>query len=90
MRRKKDDFVPVTGGVPLPDDCVKSDLDSLNDLEGQSDLDMHLVRLLKLHPDIDVAFRNQDLTTLDDATKRAFVEDLNELLGIRSLRTLRK
>ncbi len=90
MRHKHDDFVPVTGGTVLEDIFVRSDLDSLRDLKVESELDLHLVRLLKLHPDIKVGFRNQDLATLDDATKRAFVQDLNDLLGIKPLRPRRK
>lgn len=90
MRHEYDDFVPVTGGADLPDDYIRSDLESLSDLKVESELDMHLVRLLKLHPDVQVAFRNQDLATLDDATKRAFVQDLNDLLGIKPLRSRRK
>ena len=90
MRHKHDDFVPVTGGTVLADIFVRSDLDSLRDLKVESELDLHLVRLLKLHPDIKVGFRNQDLATLDDTTKRAFVNDLNDLLGIKLLRPRRK
>lgn len=90
MRHKHDDFVPVTGGTALADVYVRSDLDSLRDLKVESDLDLHIVRLLKLHPDIKVGFRNQDLATLDDATKRALVQDLNDSLGIKSLRPGRK
>jgi hypothetical protein len=90
MRHNHDDFVPVTGGAALADVYVRSDLDSLRDLKVESELDLHLVRLLKLHPDVQVGFRNQDLATLDDATKMAFVEDLNDLLGIKPLRSRRK
>lgn len=90
MRHKSDDFVPVTGGAELADIYVRSDLDSVRGYEVESELDLHLVRLLKLHPDVKVGFRNQNLASLDDATKRAFVEDLNELLGIKPLRSHRK
>ena len=90
MRHKNDDFVPVTGGSALADIYIRSDLDSLHDLKVESELDLHLVRLLKLHPDIKVGFRNQDLATLDDATKRALMNDLNDLLGIKLLRPSRK
>ena len=90
MRHKSDDFVPVTGGAELADIYVRSDLDSVRGYEVESELDLHLVRLLKLHPDVKVGFRNQNLASLDDATKRACVEDLNELLGIKPLRSHRK
>lgn len=87
MRHKQDDFVPVTGDDAPPDGYIRTDLDSLSDLKVDSAIDLHIVRLLKLHPDIQVAFSNQDLTTLDDATKRAFVQDLNDLLGIKPMRS---
>ena len=80
----------MTGGAELADIYVRSDLDSVRGYEVESELDLHLVRLLKLHPDVKVGFRNQNLASLDDATKRAFVEDLNELLGIKPLRSHRK
>jgi hypothetical protein len=60
------------------------------DLKVGSELDLHIVRLLRLHPNVKVGFRNQDLTCLDENTKRAFLKDMNELLGIRPLRPHRK
>jgi hypothetical protein len=90
MGYKNDDFVPVTGGASLADVYVRSDLNSLRDLKVESELDLHLVRLLKLHPEVQVGFRNQDLATFDDETKRAFVQDLNDLLGIKPARTRRR
>jgi hypothetical protein len=90
MARNDDNFVPVTGGVALRKGQVRTDLDSLRDLKVGSDLDLHIVRLLRLHPNVKVGFRNQDLTCLDDDTKTAFLKDLNDLLGIRPLRSPRK
>ena len=90
MACKDDDFVPVTGGVDLADDYLRDDLDSLRDLKVQSDLDRHIVRLLALHKDVRVRFRNRDLTQLDDATKQALLQDMNDLLGIKRLRAGKK
>lgn len=87
MPRIDDDFVPVTGGADLADDYLRDDLDSLSDLKVQSDLDRHIVRLLALHKDLRVRFRNRDLTRLDDATKHDLLQDMNDLLGIKPLRT---
>jgi hypothetical protein len=87
---KDDDFVPVTGGATLADDDVRGDMEGLRDLKVESELDLHIVRLLRLHPTVKVGFRNQDLTRLDDQTKRAFLQDMNELLGIKPLRSRRK
>ena len=90
MAYKDDNFVPVTGGVDLADDYLRDDLDSLRDVKVQSDLDRHIVRLLALHKDVRVRFRNQDLTHLDDATKQALLQDMNDLLGIKRLRAGKK
>jgi hypothetical protein len=90
MTAKHDDFVPVTGGVSLADVYVRHGLELSPELKVRSELDLHLVRLSKLHPDVRVAFRNQDLATLDDGTKKGFVQDLNDLLGIKPLQPGRK
>jgi hypothetical protein len=90
MTWKDDGFVPVTGGVDLADDYLRADLDSLRDVKVQSDLDRHIVRLLALHKDLRIRFRNQDLTRLDDGTKQALLQDMNDLLGIKPLRTAKK
>ncbi len=89
MTWKDDGFVPVTGGVDLADDYLRGELDSLRDLKVHSDLDRHIVRLLALQ-DLRVRFRNQDLTPLDDDTKQALLQDMNDLLGIKPLRTAKK
>jgi hypothetical protein len=86
----KGDFVPVTGGIGLADDFVRDDLDALRDVMAKSDLDRHILRLLALHKDLRVRFRNQDLSSLDDATKRALLKDMNDLLGIKPLRSAKK
>ena len=82
MALKDDNFVPVTGGVDLADDYLRDDLGALRDLDVQSDLDLQIVRLLSLHPQLRIGFRNQDLSQLSDATKRALLQDINDLLGI--------
>ncbi len=89
MTWKDDDFVPVTGGANLADAYVR-DLDSLRNVKVKSDLDCHIIRLLALHPQISIRFRNQDLTCLDDVTKRALLQDLNDSLNIKPLRTAKK
>ncbi len=90
MGSKDDDFVPVTGGGSLANEFLRSDLEALLDLKVESELDLHIVRLLRLHPNLKVGFRNQDLTRLDDQTKEAFLQDMNDLLGIKPLRARRK
>ena len=90
MPQIDDDYVPVTGGADLADDYLRDDLDMLRDIKVQSDLDRHIVRLLALHKKLRVRFRNQDLACLDDTTKQALLEDMNDLLGIKPLQAGKK
>lgn len=87
MAWKDDDCVPVTGGVDLADDYLRDDLDSLRNVKVQSDLDRHILQLLALHKDVRVKFRNQDLARMSDADKCLLLQDINDLLGIKPLRT---
>lgn len=86
MARNDDDFVPVIGGVDLPEDHRRTDLTELSDVNVHSELDRQITRLLALHPTIQVAFRNQDLDRLSDDTKRSLLGDINDLLGIKPLK----
>lgn len=81
-----DDFAPVTGGADLHRSYLSGYTCALQDLQVTSDIDRHLVRLLTLHPDLQVKFRCQDLASLDDSTKQDLLRDLNQLLGIKSFR----
>jgi len=86
MTFDNDDFVPVTGGSDLHSNYLRSGTCALQDLKVTTDIDRHLVRLLTLHPDLQVAFRCHDLASLDDSTKRDLLCDINDLLGIKSFR----
>ncbi len=90
MAKENDDFAPVSGGVDLTDEHVRDDLEALCDVVVESDLDQHIVRLLTLHSEICVAFRNQDLTAMSDSDKRLLLQDINDLLGIKSPDCLQK
>ena len=81
-----DDFVPVTGGSDLHSNYLRSGTCALQDLKVTTDIDRHLVRLLTLHPDLQVAFRCHELASLDDSTKRDLLCDINDLLGIKPFR----
>ncbi len=87
MARSDDHFVPVIGGVDLPEDHRRTDLFDLSNVNLHSDLDRQITRLLALHPAIRVAFKNQDLDRISDDAKRAMLSDMNDLLGIKSLKT---
>jgi len=82
-----DDFVRVTGGVDLADNYIRDDIAALRDVKVTSDLDRHIVQLLSLHRKLRVRFRNQDLSSLDDATKQDLLTDMNDLLGIKPLKS---
>ncbi len=86
MTFHKDDFVPVTSGSDLHSKYLRSGTCALQDLRVSTEIDRHLVRLLTLHSDLKVAFRCQDLASLDDITKQDLLHDINDLLGIKSFR----
>ena len=90
MPLDNDDFVPVIGGVELGDNYIRQDVDALRDLKAASELDRHIVRLLSLHGNLHIRFRNHDLAALDEATKRSLLADINDLLGIKPLKTTAK
>ncbi len=83
-------FAPSVGGMGAPKKYVRDDLDDLSEVVVKSDLDLHIVRLLALHPELKVRFRNQDLASLDDATKRVLLSDMNQVLGLRPLKERRR
>lgn len=86
---KKTGFAPPAGSMSTPKKYLRGDVDDLSTVVAESDLDLHIVRLLGLHPNLKVRFRNHDLAALDDATKRALLDDMNEVLGVRPLKARR-
>jgi len=84
MTRTQDDAPPVIGKAPKK--YLRKDLDDLSAVVAESDLDLHIVRLLNLHPALKVRFRNHDLAALDDATKQLLLKDMDHVLGVRPLR----
>lgn len=79
------DCVPSVIGKS-PGTYLRDDLDDLARVAAKSDLDLHIVRLLALHPALKARFRNHDLSSLDEATKQALLDDMNQALGLRPLR----
>ncbi|OYV84405.1 MAG: hypothetical protein B7Z73_15525 [Planctomycetia bacterium 21-64-5] len=73
----------MTGGVDLPADRLRSDVDHLRGLVVDCELDKHIVRLLALHPELRDRFGDRDLASLDLLAKRALLDEMNEILGIR-------
>lgn len=79
------DYVPVTGRGALTADVDGDDGDAPCALQVDSEIDLHIVKMLQLHGDLRVRFRNQDLTTLSVSDKQALIQDMNDALGIRPL-----
>jgi hypothetical protein len=83
-RNTHGDMTPILGGAPLPDDI---DIRDGADDPGFPDdeLGRMLFWLLRLHADkLSLKFRNSDITGMDDQTKRHLINDIHEVLGIRS------
>jgi hypothetical protein len=78
-----DEFTPVTGGVNIAKYVKQARIAPA--VQYHSDVDSHIARLLALHPDTEVAFRNQDLRAIDQAAKLSLLDGLNHILGIQSL-----
>lgn len=83
---KKPEVEPTAVGRPPKRSQIREGLSNLSKVDAKSPLDLQIVRLLTLHPPLQVRFRNQDIASLDDATKRVLLEDINSVLGIRTLR----
>lgn len=52
-----------------------------HDTAGKSQLEVHVIRLLSLHPEL-VKFRMEDFANMDEATQRALLEDIYQALDI--------
>jgi hypothetical protein len=88
-RSNNRDYTPVTGGADLAK-YLRDDVDTVPDLKVASELDRHIVQLLSLHPQLNIRFRDRDLSHFDGATKRALLQDMNDLLGIKTLRVSKR
>ena len=78
---------PVAGfGRKVPQRYFRDDLDDLSEVAAESELNSQIVRLLALHSSLKVQFRNQDLASLDNSTKKRLLADMYAVLGVRPLR----
>ncbi len=85
MLKEKDFFDAVVGGREIPQKFVREDVGEPPELKINSDLDRRVARLLALHPRLRLNFRNNDLTALDDETKRTLLADMYRVLGVTYL-----
>lgn len=81
-------FAPSVAARPPKN--VREDLDDLRAVVVKTDLDLHIVRLLELHPELRVRFRNHDLASIDSSTKAILLDDMNKVLGVRRLKKRRR
>lgn len=73
---------PVTGGKRLPPNLVKS-LQDDGESVPDDDLGRQAYWLLKMNPDkVSLRFRQSDLTSMDDDTKRLLIADIQFALGV--------
>lgn len=79
------DSISVVGGSDLPDAMDSTSFDDFGAPLG--DLDRRLYLLMKLHPDIDLNFRLDDLSAMDDSTKQMLIGDIHSLLNVAPLKS---
>lgn len=85
MMQENEIFDGVIGGRNLPQKNVRTDISEPEDLIVSSALDKRLAKLLTLHPELQVKFRNNNLASLDAETKEALLQDIQDILGITPL-----
>jgi hypothetical protein len=85
MMEDKDIFDGIIGGKPLSERHFRTDIVEPENIEINSELDLRIVRLMMLHPNL-VSFRNNNLSGLDEPTKVTLLEDMYEVLGVTPLR----
>lgn len=75
----------IGGNQPLKEN-IREGLFAPEGLTVSSGLDKRLAKLLTLHPELQIRFRNNNLTSLATETKEALLQDINDILGISPLR----
>jgi hypothetical protein len=86
MTEENEIFDGVIGGKDLPRKNIREDISTPEDLIVSSALDRRLAKLLSLHPELKVKFRNNNLASLNAETKEALLQDMQDILGITPLR----
>ena len=76
-----DDFLPPAGAGWREQDASDRRLTDLP----EDDLGRESAILRHLHPEL-IRFRDEDLTAMDDATRRALLADMRQALGIGMLK----
>lgn len=85
MIENGDIFDGIIGGRRLSKKHIREEVVEPNGDEPTSETHRKISRLLALHPEL-VRFRNNNVSGLDEPTKKALLEDMYEVLGINPLR----
>lgn len=62
---------------------IRDDIDSIDNIDIKTNLDLHLVRLMILHSKkLVLPYKMEEISSLDTATKEALLKNINQSLGI--------
>ena len=78
-------FDEYAGRGEMPETRVREDVVEPKNLIIKSDTDRKISRLLALHSELRVTFRSNDLSTLDEQTKKALLQDMYDILKVTPL-----
>ncbi len=85
-RDYEDDDLGYAGGREMPEEyAFIPPPDTKRFGQPQSEIDIKIIRLLVLNPDLPIKFRNYNLKRLDEPSKVQFLADLRKALGIEPL-----
>lgn len=79
-------FDGYAGRGEMPEARVREDVVEPENLIIRSETDRKMARLLALHSELRVTFRSNDLSTLDDRTKEALLQDMYDILKVTPLK----
>ncbi len=83
---KREIFDDYAGRGEMPESRIREDVVEPQNLIVNSETDRKMARLLALHPTLRVTFRSNDLSTLDEQTKQALLQDMYDILGVTPLK----
>ena len=79
-------FDEYAGRGEMPEARVREDVVEPENLIIKSETDRKMARLLALHSELRLTFRSNDLSTLDDGTKEALLQDMYDILKVTPLK----
>jgi hypothetical protein len=79
-------FDGFAGSGEMPESRGREDVVEPENLIIKSETDRKMARLLALHSKLRVRFRTDDLSTFDEVTKEALLQDMYDILGVAPLK----